>query len=310
MVARITQGTITSQLLRNLNNNLNRSSNIQEQLSTGMKINKPSDDPVGITYSLRYRSDLSVNERYQSNVDSAVSWLDYNDTLLSQVNDVLKRAKELAVQGGNGTNPDVSLDNIALEMEQLKSQLVEIGNSTFKGKFVFNGQFTGDVPYPSSDDAIKAVTDSSALDYVISAGIKLPVNLSGNDVFGYPPNSVDKTVVKSPIYEDDNIFNVLDQMIANLKSGTGVAGQIPLLESRIDKVLTQQADIGARTNRVELMQSRLADLNVNLQTLQAKTEDVDYDDLIIKSKVNESVYQASLSVGSSIIRPTLVDFLR
>ncbi|RUS42591.1 flagellar hook-associated protein FlgL [Cohnella sp. AR92] len=309
MVARITQGAITSQLLRNLNNNLNRSSKIEEQLSTGMKINKPSDDPVGITYSLRYRSDLSVNERYKSNVDSAVSWLDYNDTLLSQVNDVLKRVKELAVQGSNGTNPDVSLDNIALEMNQLKGQLVEIGNSTFNGKYVFNGQFTGDIPYPDSNKAIETVTDSGTIDYVIGAGIKLPVNLSGNAVFGYPPNSVDKSVVKSPVYEDDNIFNVLDQMITNLQSGTGVANQISLLESRMDKILTQQADIGARTNRVELMQSRLADLNMNLQSLQAKTEDVDYDDLIIKSKVNDNVYQASLSVGSKIIQPTLVDFL-
>jgi flagellar hook-associated protein 3 FlgL len=112
MMGRVTQGSITSQLLRNINKNMAQSAGLQEQMATGMKINRPSDDPVGITYSLRYRSDLSINERYQSNVDSATSFLDFNDTMLSQVGDVTKRIKELAVQGSNGTNPQVALDNM------------------------------------------------------------------------------------------------------------------------------------------------------------------------------------------------------
>ncbi|WP_373230784.1 flagellar hook-associated protein FlgL [Cohnella sp.] len=307
MFGRVTQGTLTSQLLRNINSNLNQSQILQEKLSTGREINRPSDDPVGITYALRYRSDLAVNERFQTNVDSATSWLDFNDTLLSQVNDVLKRAKELAVQGSNGTNPQVALDNIALEIKQLKEQLVDIGNSQLKGKYVFNGQFTDKATYDPSVDPKTVVTDYGKLDYIIGAGVQLPVNLTGSDVFGYPP-----TGIAASKNEDDNAFHVLDQMISSLQSGnySGVSAQIPFLETRMDKVLTQQAEIGARVNRVELMEGRLKDLSLNLQTLQSKTEDADIADLIIKSKVNESVYQASLSVGAKIIAPTLVDFLR
>jgi flagellar hook-associated protein 3 FlgL len=272
-----------------------------------MKINRPSDDPVGITYSLRYRSDLSLNERYQTNVDSATSWLDFNDTLLSQVGDIGKRIKELAVSGSNGTNPQVALDNIAGEMKQLKEQLVDISNSQFKGKYVFNGQFTDKISYDPSVNPANVITDTGDLDYAINTGIQLTVNLTGNNVFGFPP-----TGVAAPKNEDDNLFHVIDQMVANLESGnySGVSDQISALDSRMDKVLTQQAEVGARVNRVELMQQRLKDLNVNLETLQSKTEDADIEDLIIKSKVNESVYQASLSVGAKVISPTLVDFLR
>ncbi len=307
LVGRVTQGSITNQLLRNINKNLGQMQGLQEQLSTGMKINRPSDDPVGITYSLRYRSDLSLNDRYQTNVDSATSWLDFNDTLLTQVGDIGKRIKELAVQGSNGTNPQVALDNIASEMKQLKEQLVDISNSQFKGKYVFNGQFTDKKTYDPSLDPATVITDSGDLDYAINTGIQLTVNLTGNNVFGFPP-----TGVAAPKNEDDNLFHVIDQMVANLETGnySGVAGQITALESRMDKVLTQQAEVGARVNRVELMQQRLKDLNVNLETLQSKTEDADMEDLIIKSKVNESVYQASLSVGAKVISPTLVDFLR
>lgn len=307
MFGRVTQGTMTNQLLRNINKNLGQMEGLQEQLSTGMKINRPSDDPVGITYSLRYRSDLSLNERYQSNVDSANSWLDFNDTLLTQVSDIGKRIKELAVQGSNGTNPQVALDNIAGEMKQLKEQLVDIANSQFKGKSVFNGQFTDQTTYDPSVDPAEVITDNGNLDYAINTGTQLTVNLTGNDIFGYP-----RPGVTAPKNEDDNIFYVIDQMVANLTSGnySGVSAQITKLDSRMDKVLTQQAEIGARTNRVELMDQRLKDLNVNLETLQSKTEDADIEELIIKSKVNESVYNASLSVGAKIISPTLVDFLR
>lgn len=305
MMGRVTQGSITSQLLRNINKNMAQSGRIQEQMSTGMKINRPSDDPVGITYSLRYRSDLSLNDRYQTNVDSATSFLDFNDTMLTQVNDVAERIKELAVQGSNGTNPGVALDNIASEMTQLKEQLVDIANSQFKGKYIFNGQFTDKKPYDPNNpvvalrDPAAVTTDSGVLDYTINTGTHLSVNLIGNDVFGSPSDS-------------DNIFKVIDQMVANLGANNyaGVSGQIAQLESRMDKVLTQQAEIGARVNRVELMQQRLVELNINLEAQQSKVEDADFEELIIKSKVNESIYQASLSVGSKIIMPTLVDFLR
>jgi len=305
---RVTQGTITRQLLSNINGNLRTMQSLQEKMSTGRNINRPSDDPVGITYSLRYRSDLVVNERYQKNVTSALSSLDYNDTMLSQVTDILKRMKELAVQGSNGTNPDVALDNIASEISQLKEQLVEISNSQFNGKYVFNGQFTDQKPYPEGTDPSSVVTDPGDLDYLISAGTQITVNLKGNEVFGYPPPGSTTT---SPVYEEDNIFYVADQLIANLQAGNhgGVGEQIALLESRTDKVLTQQAEVGARVNRVELMEQRLTDLNLNLETLQSKTEDADLADLIIKAQVNENIYQASLSVGAKIVQPTLVDFL-
>ncbi|GIO12279.1 flagellar hook-associated protein FlgL [Cohnella xylanilytica] len=308
MVGRVTQGTITSQLLRNINTNLSRMQVTQEKMSTGRNINRPSDDPVGITYALRYRSDLTVNERYQGNVDSATSWLDFNDTALSQVGDVLKRIKELAVQGSNGTNPQVALNTVADEMDQLKLQLIDISNSKLNGKYVFNGQKTDQLPYGTSSNITDVVTDSGNIDFTINSGVRLGVNLNGNDVFGYPPTS---STVQSPKYEDDNAFYVIDKMITSLRTGDykGVSAQLPNLETRMNKVLAQHAEIGAKSNRVELVSNRLSDLNLNLQTLQAKTEDADLEELIIKSKVDENVYQAALSVGAKIISPTLVDFL-
>ncbi|CAG5088512.1 Flagellar hook-associated protein 3 [Thermobacillus xylanilyticus] len=301
MPLRITPGMMHMQLTRNLNRTLTEMSKLQEQMTTGRKINRASDDPVGITYALRYRSELSANEQYQKSVDMALSWLDFNDTVLHQAQDVLKRLKELAVQGSNGTNPDVALNNIAVEVIQLKEQIVDIANSTLNGKYVFNGEKTDVIPYDPTVtpfDPSTIETDSGAIYYMVGVGVKLQINLSGSDVFGRPG-------------EADNIFAVFDQIITALQNGnhSGVSAQIANIESRMDKILNQQAEIGARVNRVELMQNRLKDLELNLTDLQSKTEDVDMEKLIIDAKVNENIYQASLSVGAKIITPSLVDFL-
>ena len=302
MALRVTPGMMHMQLTRNLTRNLNQMSELQNQVTTGRKINKASDDPVGITYALRYRSELASNEQYQKNVNSALSWLDFNDTVLSQATDVLKRAKELAVQGSNGTNPQVALDNIRDEMQQLKNQLLDVGNSKLNGKFVFNGQKFDEMPYDATKpgfDAKAVDTDDAQVNYTVGVGVTLPVNLSGNQAFGDPGDA-------------DNAFAVLDRVITALGAGEqrDVAGELDNIESRLDKLLNARSEIGARVNRVELMQNRLKDLEINLTDLQSKTEDAEFEKLLIDSKINENIYQASLSVGAKVITPSLVDLLR
>lgn len=299
MPLRVTPGMMHTQLTRNLNRTLTDMARLQEQMTTGRKINRASDDPVGITYSLRYRTELSGNVQYQKNIDMALSWLDFNDTVLQQAQDVLKRLKELAVQGANGTNPDVALSNIADEVRQLKGQILDIANSKLNGKYVFNGEKTDEMPYDPSVDPRTVSTDDGAIHYMVGVGVQLQINLSGSNVFGEPA-------------EADNIFAVLDNIINALQNGNhgGVSAEIPNIESRMDKILNQQAEIGARVNRVELMQNRLKDLELNLTDLQSKTEDADFEKLIIDAKINENIYQASLSVGARIITPSLVDFLK
>ncbi|MNW38021.1 Flagellin [compost metagenome] len=305
---RITNNMMSSQLMLNLNRNAQRMSDTQTQLATGRKINKPSDDPVGITYSLRYRGELSSNGQYQKNVDSAISWLDFNDTVLGQAGDVIQRLRELAVKGATDTNPQSALDSIEKEVGQLKEQLIDISNSQLNGKFVFNGQTYDKQPYtfPLNADgthdttgATTIETDKGAVNYVVGDNVTLPINVTGNEVFG---SSTDA----------DNLFGIFDSVMSALSSGDTkkVSSELGNIDSRIEKVLKARSETGAKTNRVELMQNRLGDLETNLTSLQSKTEDADYSELLVKSKIQENIYNASLSAGAKIISPSLVDFLR
>lgn len=299
---------LSSQLLLNLNRNAQQMNNTQTQLATGRKINKPSDDPVGITYSLRYRAELSSNDQYQKNVDSAISWLEFNDTVMNQAGNAVQRLRELTVQASTGTNPQSALDSINEEVKQLKEQLIDISNSKLNGKYIFNGETYDIKPYdfPSNADgtldttnATSVVTDKGKINFIVGESVQLPINVSGNEVFGTEK-------------EEDNLFNIVNNIMKALTEGNQkeLSNQLDNIDSRTDKMLAIRSEIGAKTNRVDLMMGRLDDLGINLTDLQSKVEDADYAELAMQSKIQENIYNASLSAGAKIISPSLVDFLR
>lgn len=312
---RVTPKMLSDQMLSNLNKNLSRLQKVQWQMNTGKKIAKPSDDPVGINYSLRYRSDLAANEQYQRNLDSAMSWLENADSALNQLVSVLDRVRFLTVQGANGTNSDQSLEAIAAEMRQLRDQLYEIANTQFNGKYIFNGQKTNQPPYPKDDNGNYSYADiddntkdpfhDGNIEFEVARGVTVQVNIHAGQIFGTMQD-------ESGEKEDDIIFEVLDDIIKALENGIPeeVGNQLGRLDSRMDKVLQAWAEIGARYNRMELMNNRLQDDKLNVTTLLSKTEDADLAEVIINLKTEENIYRSSLSAGARIIQPSLIDFLR
>ncbi|GMK38261.1 flagellar hook-associated protein FlgL [Paenibacillus sp. CCS19] len=302
MALRVTPGMMQSQLMRNINHNLTRMQGQQNELSTGRKLNKPSDDPVGITYSLRYRSELSMNEQYDKNITQAKAQLEHTDTVLGQLNDIVQRVQELTVQALNDTNPQTALDAIATEVSQIYQQAIMIGNDQLGGKYIFNGQLTDKVPYDSATASLATApdTDDQNIYVKFAAGVTVASNVTGGEVFG-------KTA------DADNLFKVLKD-IQNALSPTAdkvaLSNAYTQLNSRYDKIINIRSEVGARINRVDLIDQRLQDLDLNLTSLQSKTEDTDMAETILKFNQEEAVYQASLSTGAKIISPTLIDYLR
>lgn len=301
MSMRITSNMMTTQLLSNLNNNVYTSSKLSNQASTGRKLNTPSDDPVGATYALRYRAEISSTAQYDSNVSTSLSWLDYTDSVMGQAGEVMTKLKELTVQGSSETMSDTDLQAIKKEMEELKEQLVSIGNSEITGKYVFNGQQYDNKPYALTDTVTsydQISTDNGSVSYMISEGVNVPINVSGNDFFG---SSTD----------EDNIFKVLDTMLTALDAGDSAAfaGQLNNLESRTETMLTGRAQIGARTNRVELVQARLSERSSNLTEMQSAVEDAEIDEVLIQATQAQTIYQAALKSSASIMSTSLVDYM-
>ncbi|MEC0093654.1 flagellar hook-associated protein FlgL [Paenibacillus macquariensis] len=302
MSIRVTSGMMNSQLLSNLNRNNYSMNKMENQISTGRKLNKPSDDPVGVTYALRYRSDLASNEQYKTSTDAAIGWLDTTDTNMSQASEVMHRIKDLTVQGANGTLPQSGMDAVDQEIKELKQLLVGIGNTQIRGKYIFNGQQYDKAPYQLTDTVLNFSDinpDTAAVEYSIGDEVTFRMNTSGSEFFGTSTDA-------------DNVFKVLDDLSAALASGNtaAISAQLVNIESRSTKMLASQTEVGARTNRIELVQNRLTDGNLNLTTLQSKVEDADIASLLIQATSAQTIYQAALKSSAQIMSTSLMDYMR
>ncbi|NMM54313.1 flagellar hook-associated protein FlgL [Paenibacillus aquistagni] len=295
---RVTGMMQNTQLLKNmryLNTNLTDG---QNKLASGQKIHRPGDSPVGIGYQMRYDTELSRNEEYVQNASMGTGMLRTMDSLMQQANDVLKRARTLAQQGATGTTPDDARKAIAAEMEQLKEQLVMIGNSAYNGRYLFNGQKTDQPPYTAAN-AANDTTDTGVYKLNVSPAVSVPVSITGEQIFGSAG-------------ANDNVFKVMDDLIDGLKTNdiSKVAAGMDSIDGSADRISTQWAEIGARMNRFELMENRLADDKVNIKEQRAEVADVDMADAIIQLKQQENVLQAALSTGARIMQVSLIDFIR
>ena len=139
---RVTNKMISDGILHNLNKSTARFLNLQRMASSGKRINKPSDDPLGITKDLSFRSRLSDIRQFTLNVTHSQSWLTFSDQALNDVNDLVIKAKDLAVQLGNDTYDESARTAGATEAWEMFNQMLDAVNTQFQGKFIFSGSRT------------------------------------------------------------------------------------------------------------------------------------------------------------------------
>lgn len=285
------------QLLKNLRNINTSLTTGQQQLATGQKISKPSDDPIGVGYQMRYDTDLARSEEFLLNAQTGTEILKTMDSLFQQASDVLKRARTLTLQAINGTYDSQQRQTISAEIKQLKEQMVMIGNSTYNGRYLFNGQKTDQAPYTVAGAAGES-TDPGLFYLNVSPAVKVPVSITGEVVFGAA--------------NTDNVFKVLDDLANALDTNnvTGITAALDKIDDSADRLSISWAEVGARMNRFALMEERILDDQVSLKEQRANVADVDVAAAITELKSKETVLQAALSTGARIMQTSLVDFLR
>src|SRR5699024_5917457 len=139
---RVTQGMISNSMLNNLSKSYGKLDKYLDQLSTGRKINRPSDDPFIAMKGMGYRTEVKQIEQFKRNTNEVHNWMDNSDDALSNATSALQRIRELASQAANDTYDAEQRENISKEVEQLKEDLIDIANTNVNGKYIFNGTIT------------------------------------------------------------------------------------------------------------------------------------------------------------------------
>jgi flagellar hook-associated protein 3 FlgL len=290
---RVTQNMLTGNMLRNLSNSFQRMEKYQEQLSTGKKISRPSDDPVVAMKGMTYRTALNQVEQYKRNLSEAYNWMDAADSSLDKATSVLQRIRDLTVQASNGTYEEGQQGMIQKEITQLKEHLASMGNTQVAGKYIFNGNDTKNKPIDLTAATPKVSTNQNPVEFELSDGINIAVNINPTHVFSA------------------QMFKDIGDLEVALQNGSPDLDQfLTKIDSHISGIVSERAELGARYNRIELMESRLSEQEVISSKILSDNEDADIERVITDLKMQESVHRAALAVGSRIIQPSLMDFLR
>ncbi len=292
---RVTQQMLNQNAIRNMSQNLSRFEKTNNQVASGKLLHRPSDDPNGVSKAMNLKSTLATNAQFERNTGEAKLWMDETGQNIDSMVNAMQRVREFAVQGNNDTYSEVDRAAIDAEIGELTEHIRQLANAKVNGKSLFNGQKTNQLPFPEKGKFAPDSTGLVAKTFTIGEGINIQSSVLPDQLFGA---SEDAT----------NLFHTLESIAADLKAGTSI--DLEKIDAGIDRLLTVGAENGARQNRMEAVENRLLDSNLQIKSMLSRVEDIDYAEAMIKLKSEESIYQASLAATSKIIQPSLMDFLR
>ena len=310
---RVSNSMLTGNYLYNLNKNLEKMMDQQDQISKQKRITQLSDDPVGAISVMNAKVRLERIDQYKKNITSAQAWVSQTESSVLELNEVVKSAYESAVSSANGYLTVADKEATAAVIGEMRDHVIALANGKTGDRYLFGGfntinkpfqvdAGTGNLLYNGVDmynplDPALIAEGEQVLQFEVSYGIKSDVSVAGTQLLGTG---------------EDNIYKIMDDFYNALMSDApaeDLSQYVDKLSGAQGRLLTVEGIMGGRTNRLELVMERHDDDYLNYETIRSNIEDIDAAEAIVKYKMTESIYMASLKISADIIQPTLVDFL-
>lgn len=282
--------------LTRINSRLSEYAATQDQLASGKRLRRPSDDPIGMNRALELRASLRAREQEGRNAADGKMWMDLADSKLQDVVGQLQRARELAVRGATYTGPQ-EREAIALEIGQLRDDIVALANSTHQGRGLFSGFNAGDAVEKVAG-TWTYVGDGGQINRRVSENEVVTINVTADVAFGFTAGT--------------DIFTVLDNLEAALYADdtAGIETALGDVDTGLQTVLGGLGIIGARANQVETAMARNADDMITITQQLSSLEDVDIAEAVMELQLQQTAYEAALAAFAQSSQSSLVDFLR
>jgi len=291
---RVTEGSTSRGALVGLQASAGRLSALQQQLSSGRQITKPSDDPTGTVSALQLRSQLKQITQYQASATDALGWLTTVDSAYSSITGQLQQVRTLVLQGMNtGTGSAGSNTAIAQQVDQARASLLSLANASYLGRPVFGGTTAGTVAFDSTG---AYVGDTGTVSRTVGPNTTVDLNTPGTTAFG--PNG-------------SNLFDLLSTISSDLVSNpTNLGADLTALDARQVAITGDQSLAGAKYQRIQGVQTTSSTDTIQLKSQLSDLQDIDLADMAVQVSSANAAYQAALATTAKISQISLLDFLR
>lgn len=284
-------------LYRTLQYNLGKSStNMTElylQAATGKKVIDASDDPSALGSIFSSRSEITVADRYLETISDTQDNIDILDGYLDSAENIMVRAKEIAVAAGNGSVSDADLATYADELAELQTALLDIANTQVDGNYIFSGYAENTESFSGTPPTYQGTSHHKMVE--ISEGQTVQTNLTGDEVFSAP---VDCFSILSDL---ENALNIGDT--------SGLDTSLDDLEAGAEQIRGKRSQMGNINSRLDDVSTMLSNMQLQMEERLSGYEDADLVEVMSSISQAEQAYEAALSVSSRLSQLSILDYL-
>jgi len=289
---RVTTRSSTTATMRGLESSLNRVQRLQNQLSSGRQVERPSDDPAATVSSMKLRSQKRADEQYLRNIDDARGRLSLADDALTSLSSQIRRAQELLTSSRDAALSDDSRAAISAELVEVRKSMIDTYNARWIDRPVFGGT-------KATENAVDPTTgEYLGNDAPIVARISRDVTMR---------TDVEGTAAAAGVLPDIIARAALD--IGNNDMTSVVTDQDELADA-LSTVLRALGDVGARASQLETAEQSVDSERLDFVSRISENEDVDLPYAIMNLQTSQIAYQASLGAAAKVMQTSLLDFLR
>ena len=305
---RISTQMMYDQNMRGITNSQTKWMDYGLQMSTGQRVNKPSDDPIAASQAVVVSQAQQQNEQYKTARTFATQKVSLEESVLSQVTTAVTAAHTSLVAAANGTLSDDDRASMATELQGVRDQLLNLANSTDgNGRYIFGGYKTDTPPF----NAAGAYNGGNvAISQQVDASRSMVIAHTGNQVF----NSITSNAIPEPdgSTSQTNVFSMLDDANAALKvpvSGNEAAQAVSQaaldkanrgLTNSLNNVSTVRAQLGTQLQELTNLDELGDDRSLSLKTQMSDLVDVDWNSVISSYTMQQTALQASYKTFSDM----------
>ncbi|BBL34888.1 flagellar hook-associated protein 3 [Nitrosomonas stercoris] len=268
---------------------------LQQQLASGKRIMTPSDDPIGAARAHELSQSLSLNTQYADNRHRAMDNLQQTESTLGNVTNVIQNIRTMAVAAGNPAFSDSERHMMVVELHGHFEELLGLANTKDEqGNYLFSG-FKGDTVPFDVDQTVTYQGDAGLRLIQVSGSRQLPVNETGEAVFGE---------------NGTNLFKTVTDFIDALETTGGIPDgavdtALQELDAALDNVLSKRAAIGSRMQEVDALQQIGEDIAVQYQQTLSRLQDLDFAQAISDMMRQQTLLEAAQQTFTSVSQLSL-----
>lgn len=289
---RVTNNMRQAQVLRDLQGKMAQMAQAQEQVSTGKRFSRASEDPVAAGRVLRADQALRGITQYRRNSTSVRARVDAEEATLDQLTDLLTRAKELGISQGSDTASPASRQDTAAEVDRLIEQTIQLGNTKVGDEYLFGGHQTTTLPFQADGTYLG---DDGARQAEIAEGYVITANHTGRELLSTSGVVASLTALRDAL---------------RAGTGAGVAGTVPGLDSAFGNVQVLLAETGARSRQLDTAGENLTASESSLTVGKVADQGITLEEATIHMMSVQTSLQAALSSTSRMLTLSLTDYLR